>query len=199
MAALRRQLGAAASSTAVARAADIAMQIATAAPAEGRALFAATRALAEPRDPLARLWHAATLLREHRGDGHVGALLAAGVDGREAHVLHALATGTPREVYAESRRLGVDEWAEIGGRLRGRGLLDASGKLTAAGRELKQDIEDRTDALAWSAYARVAHRDLEELVEVLRPITAAVVAAGEMPTPSPIGIDLTAAAGAGPR
>ena len=104
VAALRRHLGPAVNSSFIARAAELAANSARQAPLEGRPLFAANRALPEPDEPLALLWHAATLLREHRGDGHVAVLTAAGIGGREAHVLHALATITPFTVYATARR-----------------------------------------------------------------------------------------------
>ena len=48
-----------------------------------------------PTSPVGVLWHAATLLREHRGDGHVAVLTAAGVAGREANVIHSAAVGAP--------------------------------------------------------------------------------------------------------
>ena len=73
---------------------------------EGRALYAAVRTLPVPTEPLARLWHA-NLLREHRGDGHVAALVSAGIGGTEAHVLHALAKGMPAEQF------GRDGWKAI--------------------------------------------------------------------------------------
>jgi hypothetical protein len=72
-AALRRILGHLADSPALARAADLATKAATGAPTEGRVLYAALRALPVPEEPVARLWHAATLLREHRGDAHIAA------------------------------------------------------------------------------------------------------------------------------
>ena len=50
-----------------------------------------------PEEPVARLWHAATLQREHRGDGHNAALVAKGIGGTEAHVLMALALGMRAE------------------------------------------------------------------------------------------------------
>jgi hypothetical protein len=53
----------------------------------GRVLSAANSELPVSADPLTRLWQAATLLREHRGDGHFAALAAAGIDGCEAVVL----------------------------------------------------------------------------------------------------------------
>ena len=74
----------------VARAGDLVTKAATGARTEGRALYAAVRTLPLPTEPVARLWHGANLLREHRGDGHVAALLTMGIGGTESHVLHAL-------------------------------------------------------------------------------------------------------------
>jgi hypothetical protein len=175
---------------AVERAAEVAMRAAAAAPLEGRPLFAANRALPVPAEPLARLWHAATLLREHRGDGHVAALVAAGIGGRESHVLHALATGTPADVYALARKMTAAEWEAIRVGLEERGLVDRDGTLTAAGRELKETVEAQTDRAAATAYVGLDEAEVEQLAGDLRPIAAAVVAAGEIPTRSPMGLDL---------
>jgi hypothetical protein len=190
VAALRRQLGELADTGDVRRAAELAGRAAVAAPLEGRPLYAANRALPEPTDPLASLWHAATLLREHRGDGHVVALAAAGIGGRESHVFHALATGTPAEVYSAARHLEPAEWSTIVSGLRDRGLVDPAGALTDAGRATKESIEATTDDLAWSAYRGLGEAELEELIGLLRPLTAAVVAAGDIPQRSPMGLDL---------
>jgi len=197
VAALRRHLGDGAELPGIERAAELASRAAASAPTEGRPLFAANRALPEPDEPLARLWHAATLLREHRGDGHVAALVTAGIGGRESHVFHAIASGTPAETYVAARNLGPDEWDVLLAGLRERGYVDDDGALTAAGREAKRDVEDRTDASAWSAYERLGEAELDELVAALRPVTAAVVAAGEIPVRSPMGLDLSAST-AGP-
>jgi hypothetical protein len=51
---------------------------------------------------MARLWHAATLLREHRGDGHNAALVAHGIGGTEAHVLMSLSLGTRAEEFGRT-------------------------------------------------------------------------------------------------
>ncbi len=153
-AALRRQLGDLADGPEVAVAAELA---AAAAPAEGRTLFAANRALPEPRDPVARLWHAATLLREHRGDGHIAAMVAAGIDGRESHVLQALANRVPRETYTVPRDFDGAEWADRLDTLRGKGLA-GDGGVTEQGRAVKAAIETRTDAAAAPAYTVLAPR-----------------------------------------
>jgi len=188
--ALRRHLGAEAESPAVQRAADLAIRAARSAPLEGRPLFAANRALPEPEEPLSRLWHAATMLREHRGDGHVAALVAAGIGGRDAHVLHALSAGIPAPVYVAARNLDEQEWAAVMARLADRGLADPGGGLTDAGLQTKQHIEDQTDARAAAAYTALDDGEVEELIAVLRPVSAAVVTAGEIPTKSPMGLDL---------
>lgn len=187
---LRRVLDERADAPGVTRAAELAARAAADAPLEGRALYAANRALPVPDAPLERLWHAATLLREHRGDGHVAALTVAGVGGREAHVLHALATGTPTEVYGFARNLGPEEWDAILDGFRARGLVDDAGALSGAGRELKVAVEQQTDDLAATAFASLTDDELGELMAGLRPVAAAVVAAGEIPARSPMGLDL---------
>ncbi|MGW1737336.1 SCO6745 family protein [Nocardia sp. NPDC001965] len=188
-AALRRQLGALADSPDVEVAAELAARAAAAAPLEGRALFAANRALPEPADPVARLWHAATLLREHRGDGHIAALIAAGIGGRESHVLQTLVRGIPREIYTVSRDFDDREWQTLLDGLRARGLAGADGP-TEEGTAVKAGIESRTDAAAAAAYAVLSVEERAELRRALRPLTRAVLACGEIPAITPIGLDL---------
>jgi hypothetical protein len=153
---------------------------------EARPLFAAHAALPWPDAPRLVLWHAQTLLREFRGDGHLAALLVAGVDGLDALVLHA-ATGTvPARFLRKSRGWGADEWAGAVDRLRSRGLVagDADSDdpdalaLTDAGREFRQGIEDRTDVLAEPAYRVLGEDGCARLAELARPLSRAVVDAG---------------------
>src|SRR5256885_14553250 len=87
--ALRQRIGDLADSPGLVRAADLATRAAISAPTEGRALYAGLRALEVPGEPVARLWHAATLLREHRGDGHNAVLVAHGIGGTQAPLLLA--------------------------------------------------------------------------------------------------------------
>jgi hypothetical protein len=173
----------------VERAADLATRIVTALPLEGRVLFAANHALPVPDEPVARLWHAATLVREHRGDGHVATLLARGIGGRESHVWHALNAGIPREVYTVARDFTDEEWATRRGSLADRGLVDGDG-LSAEGARLKAEVEDRTDVLAGGGLAALTDDEHDELVALLRPLTVAVVTAGDLPLDSPMGLDL---------
>jgi hypothetical protein len=130
---------------------ELAEKAARHAPLDGRPLFAANAALHWPDEPVARLWHAVTLLREQRGDGHVAVLTALGVSGRESNVLHAAAGKVPKEMIMRGRDYDEDQWGYYCSRLTGRGLLDGDGALTEAGRDLKQRIEDTTDQLALSA------------------------------------------------
>ena len=136
----------------VARAADLVIKAGTSARTEGRALYAAVRTLPLPTEPMARLWHGANLLREHRGDGHVAALLTAGIGGTEAHVLHALSEGMPAEQFGRVSHLPHAQLAAVVDGMRTRGLIGADGWLTAAGRQIKERVESLTDELAAPAY-----------------------------------------------
>jgi len=178
VAALRRILGDLIGTPGLARAADLATRAATSAPTEGRALYAALRALQVPAEPVARLWHAATLLREHRGDGHNAALVAAGIGGTEAHVLHAVSENIPAEKFGRVHHLAADRLARVVDGMRARGLIDASGWLTDGGRKTKERIETLTDDLAAPAYASLEPAELDQLIADLEPITAALDAAG---------------------
>lgn len=178
VAALRRILGGLADTPGLARAADLATKAATGAPMEGRTLYAALRALPVPEEPVARLWHAATLLREHRGDGHVAALVTEGIGGTQAHVLHALSQDLPAEKYGRIHHLPAQQLAAVIAGMRDRGLIDASGWLSAAGRACKERIESLTDELATPAYERLEPGELDQLVADLEPISAALEVAG---------------------
>src|SRR5258708_13796664 len=147
-AALRRLLGDQIASSEIAEAARLARTAAEGCEVAGRPLFAAHAALPWPDVPHLVLWHAATLLREYRGDGRVGALMAEGVDGCEAHVTLVGTGVVPREAIQPHRGWSDEEWEVAEARLRSRGWLDAAGMLTETGRAGRQAIEDRTDRLA---------------------------------------------------
>ena len=188
-AALARIVGDRVEPGALARAAELARRAAETAPVEGRPLYAANTTLPWPSDPLAALWHAATLLREHRGDGHIAALQTNGIGGRESHVLRSAAAGIPRSTYTTARDFTDEEWAACRDVLGLMGLVDADG-LTAHGREVEERIEQTTDTLAGAAYDALTDAELTELVGLLEPITAAVVASGDIPAAAPMGLRL---------
>ena len=169
-------------------AAELAGKAARQAPLDGRPLFAANRALPWPDDPLAALWHAATLLREQRGDTHIAVLAAAGVSGRECNVLQAASGAIPRGYIARARDYDDEAWRRHEQRLAERGLLNDDGSITAAGRELKDDIESSTDALSLSALDALSDDEVEALFQALTPITRAVIAAGDVPAMTPMGL-----------
>ena len=169
-------------------AAELAEKAARSAPLDGRPLFAANVALDWPDEPVARLWHAVTLLREQRGDGHVAVLSTLGVSGRESNVLHAAAGRVPKEMIMRSRDYDEELWDHYRERLARRGLLDVDGALTDAGRDLKQRIEETTDRLALSALDALDDDEVERLFRTLTPITRKVVAAGDVPAATPMGL-----------
>jgi hypothetical protein len=158
------------------------------APMEGRALFAANRQLPWPEEPVAALWHACTLLREHRGDGHVAALTAAGIGGREANVFQAAAGVVPRDVFIEARHYDEAEWEAVSAGLVDRGLLGRDGNLVARGKAVRDDVEERTDRSALSAYEILDDGQLQQLIDALTPLSRCVIAAGGIPEVTPIGV-----------
>lgn len=153
----------------------------------GRALFNANRDLDRGDDPVGALWQACTCLREHRGDGHVAALTTADIDGCEALVLFALSEGIPDVVFRDSRGWSVEEWVAAGRRLEARGLVGADG-ITDRGSELRRSIEELTDDLADSSLAVLDDDERTALREGLRPLATAVLGAGTVPFPNPMGL-----------
>jgi hypothetical protein len=178
-AALRQVIGHLADSPGLARVTDLATRAALSAPTEGRALYAGLRALDVPEELMARLWHAATLLREHRGDGHNAALLAHGIGGTEAHVLLALSLGMRAQEFGRLHHLPKPQLAAVLDALRGRGLVDGAGGFTDAGRQTRERIEALTDELAAPVYDVLSADELDELVAGLEPIAAAVEAVND--------------------
>lgn len=178
VAALRRILGDLVSAPGLARAAELLATASVAAPTEGRVMYAALRSLPVPEEPVARLWHAANMLREHRGDGHVVALVTERIGRTEAHVLSALAMGIyPAESFGRIHHLPAAQLAQVMDGLRARGLLDASGHLTDAGRATTCRVESLTDALAEAPYDVLTPAELDELTGSLEPIAATLRAA----------------------
>lgn len=184
---LTRTLGQALESSEIAEAAKTAREITSRCQPQGRPLFAAHRSLQWPSEPHLVLWHAATLWREFRGDGHVAALLVHDIDGCEAHVL-AGAAGTVPPRQREYRGWSGEEWraAQLG--LRERGLLDKSGLLTDSGRELRQRVEDLTDELSVSPLEGMGQRRLEALLSVLTRLRQHIVAGQAVPYPNAMGL-----------
>lgn len=174
-AALRRLLGDAVDSPDMARAAELAREATAVLDVAGRPLFAGHAALPWPEPAHLQLWHAATLLREHRGDGHIAALVLAGLSGVEAAVTY-VATGhsMPEDLQRSTRGYTEEEWAGVKDALRARGLLAADGSLTAAGSELRARVEAQTDAAAAAPYDELGPDKTERLIELLAPVARSV-------------------------
>jgi hypothetical protein len=154
----------------------------------GRPLFAANLDVAPADDVVGALWQACTLWREHRGDGHVAALVAAGIDGCESHVLRLAVRGGDRALMQAARGWSDEDWNAAADRLFSRGLLAADGSATHSGRTLLADIEDTTDRLASPPAAALGSSGVHQILAVLEPIAHAVRAAMTMPDPNPIGV-----------
>ena len=126
---------------------------------------------------VARLFHAASLLREHRGDGHIAALMVEGVGGLEAHVLLALDMDLPAEKFGRVHHLPTAQLVAVIDGMRDRGLIGDDGWLSDQGRAVKQRVESLTDDLAARPYASLKPGELDELMDTLEPLAALLLAA----------------------
>ncbi|MGW3101204.1 SCO6745 family protein [Streptomyces sp. NPDC001100] len=171
----------------LAEAAALARRAAEAVTAAGRPLAAANAELAWPEEPHLQLWQAATILREHRGDGHLAALLVADLDPVESLVSFAAIGAAPVERF-ESRGWSPQEWAAARQRLVARGLLDDLGTATRAGRELRQEVERTTDRLAAEPWRFLGRADTDRLADLLGEFWVAVLGSGLLPSESTLGI-----------
>jgi hypothetical protein len=143
-ASLRAALHASASEDDATRVAEVLERAVTGVDDTGRVLFAALRAQPRLSDPYGRLWRAADLVREHRGDSHLGASVAAGLDPVRMGILSELWVGYPIGEYSGTR--GWPQEAHDAGvaRLEADGLI-ARGTITDRGRAVRDAVEDATD------------------------------------------------------
>jgi hypothetical protein len=189
--ALRRLLGPEViAGSQLARAAQLAAEAAAGAATAGRVLGAANQALPLPAEPHLMLWQALTTLREHRGDGHVAALVSADVSPVQSHLLKAAAAEAPGDRLQQGRAWSDAAWETAKGELVARGWLTATGELTGQGRRGKDGIEERTDAAAESPWLALGAARTEELASLLAPLTAVIVDSGLIPASNPIGLPL---------
>jgi hypothetical protein len=128
------------------------------------------------------MWHALSLLREHRGDGHVCALAAAELSGLEALVSHtATGQGFVTEFAQASRGWSPEEWKSAVEALAARGLLSADGALTPAGEALRARVEEETDRLAAAPWRHLGDEHTEEVVRIGKAMTRTALKAGAFP------------------
>jgi hypothetical protein len=157
----------------VAEAAELLSAAAQAVELPGRVLAAANADLPWPQDPLGRLWHAATILREHRGDGHVAALLTAGVDGCESVVWRSVLEGGALHARMQPARGWTDEqWQAAAGRLVDRGWVTGDGAATPAARTAYAQVEAVTDRLAAGPWQRLGDEATRRCARLLEPLAA---------------------------
>jgi hypothetical protein len=185
--AYRALLGDLAGSPGLAEAAGLAREAALAADTAGRPLAAANADLPWPGEPHLVLWHAINVLREHRGDGHIAALQAAGLDPCEALVSFATIGAAPEEVFA-SRGWSAAEWAAARDRLAARGWVGADGKATERGRDGRNEVEWRTDRLADAPWQALGPARAQRLADLTGPILGAAFESGLLPAQSTLGI-----------
>jgi hypothetical protein len=175
--ALRRILGDRVEALQFARAADLLIKAATSIPLEGRPMYAALRAMPVPDDVVPRMFHAGAMLREHRGDGHIVALTSEGIGGLEAHALYALGMSMPAEKFGRIQHLPAAQHRVLLDGMRSRGLIGDDGWLSEQGRAVQRRVEDLTDDLAAKPYESLDAGELNELIALLEPLAALLVAA----------------------
>ena len=178
----RRLLGDVVSSPEVAEAAELAREATEGCTAEGRPLYAGHAELDWPKEPHVALWHACTLLREFRGDGHVAALVVNGLRGLPALITHtATGRGFVPAAAKATRGWSDEEWDAAAAGLRDAGVLDDEGALTEEGQRLRQRIEDQTNAAAVAPWRRLGAQKASRLHDLGRALSRTVVAAGAYP------------------
>jgi hypothetical protein len=177
---LRRTLGDLAESPDV----EVAARLARAAAEEsarhlsGKPLFAGHASQPWPDEPLLVLWHAQSMLREFRGDVHIAAMTAEGIDGCEALVTHAASGEIGRDVLQASRAWSDDGWNAAVASLQAKGHLDADGVFTKKGRASRQWVEEQTDIGSVVAYEAIGEDGCDRLRTLCRPMAKAIVGSG---------------------
>ena len=157
------------------------------APTDGRPLAAAWQSVEPPVEPAARLWWATTVIREQRGDGHVLAATHAGLSGLETTQTHIASGVVTREIMQPNRGWTDEEWQAAHARLVDRGILEEAGGLTAAGRELRAQVESDTDRLARPVLEALA-AELPVVRAVLGALGRRIAAGGNLPAGNPMGV-----------
>ncbi|MCU1415024.1 MAG: hypothetical protein JWN80_2364 [Microbacteriaceae bacterium] len=170
---------------AVAAAADALQQAADAADTIGRPLAAGNQAQPHHDDPYRRIWQATGTLREHRGDGHVIALVNEGIAGLSAIVLRG-GLDLDATMLLKARGWTEQQWETERDALRSRGLLDADGRATDAGRAAVDRVELQTNRLALSPWEQFDEAELLRIAGLALPIARSV--SSLYPYPNPIGM-----------
>jgi len=163
----------------VTEAAELAREASAGCTPYGRPLYAAHAELPWPAEPHLQMWHAITVLREFRGDGHIAALVCAGLTGLESAVLHVAMEDTWSRKALQATRVYTDEeWEAAVASLASRGWLQVDGTMSDEGKARREAIELQTDVLALAPWERIGEEGCERLRELVRPLAKAVTDAG---------------------
>ena len=146
------------------------------------------RGLPAPQLAVGEVWQGCTTLREHRGDGHVAALLTHGLSGLEAHLLATGTQGLPTEVLRENRGWTEEEWEGGVTTMAARGLLHPDGRATESGQALRRSVEAMTDDLAEQPLAALTDEEIGSLYRALHGCAVQLQASGVFPFPNPMGL-----------
>ena len=177
-AALRDSLGdEALASSEMVEAAELARIAAEGCTAPGRPLYAAHAELPWPAEPHLALWHAISLLREFRGDGHIAALVVEGIDGCEALVTHGSEGVIPPAILQSTRGWSDEEWAAAEQRLEDRGWRKG-GEVTPLGVEVRERVERLTDERAMAPWETLGQERSDQLRRLVRPFSKAISSGG---------------------
>lgn len=155
---------------------------------EGRPLAAGWLEVDATGDDFVDLWLRSTVLREHRGDGHVLAAVSAGLRGLDATITHVATGAVSRELMQRNRGWSDADWEEAERRVQARGLLDSDGRLTRSGGQLRRQVEQTTDRLASGPVERLGPAGVERLIEIAAPMSRTIIDVGVVPVPNPIGV-----------
>ncbi|MGH9000825.1 MAG: SCO6745 family protein [Acidimicrobiia bacterium] len=154
---------------------------------DGRPVAGGWSSVAAPDDPVARLWLLTTILREHRGDGHVAAAVALRLRGIDAPLTHVATRAITRQLMQPTRGWTDDDWEQSRRRLSARGLIDRDGRLTKTGGALRKELEDATDRLAAAPVEPLGTTGVERIIALAAPLSRRLVDDGVIPVPNPIG------------
>jgi hypothetical protein len=165
------------------RATALLRRLAESACVAGHPLYAGLAEQAWPGTVVGDLWHAADLVREHRGDTHTAAWIAAGLSGPEVMMLTELWWGLPHGLYLATRHWPDDAIAAGLERLRARGLVDGDPPaLTDAGIQMRADLERATDAAELPILDALTSAEQDELLDLLAPWADTICQGGGYPT-----------------
>jgi hypothetical protein len=166
----------------ITRAGEIAARVAANGELAGHPLYAANLSVQPPDDPTSKLFHAATLVREYRGDCHNNLLATNQIDGCQAHILMVAIGAEERSTAQVSRGYTDDEWTKGSEDLVARGLIDQDQRISAEGRSFRNEIELRTNLLMAPMFDAITDAELGELQALTAPIEIAMVESNSLPT-----------------